>query len=66
MTGIIEDDFLRFEGLDDQDIVDLNAALPELERVDDITLAEWAKLAPHIPALLRIFKKIIAKQRTLT
>ena len=59
MTGFLEDGILRFEGLNDQDIADLNKALPAIEQA--ITLLE-----PHIPALTIIVKKIIAKQRTIT
>ncbi|MGA8078939.1 MAG: hypothetical protein WB868_16315 [Xanthobacteraceae bacterium] len=80
MTGFLEDDALRFEGLDDQDIADLNAALPALSGAIQIAQVQWPEamkilaaasvqwplIKPHIPALLRIASKIIAKQKELT
>lgn len=66
MTGFIEDMLLRQEGLDDKDIADINAALPEIQRADQLLLAEWPRLAPLVPLFLRVFNKIIAKQRSLT
>lgn len=65
MTGFIEDDALRFEGLDDRDIADLNAALPAVQGVIQAAQAQWPKIAPHIPALLRVADKIIQKQKEL-
>lgn len=58
MTGFLEDNMLRFEGLDDQDIAKLNAALPALATA-------IKALQPHIPGLVVIMEKIIAKQQEL-
>lgn len=87
MTGFIEDNTLRFMGLDNQDIADLNAALPESQRAVELLEAWWPKIAPlvatalpviaalsaeypkiekHVPNLLRIARKLIAKQRALS
>ena len=80
MTGFVEDDLLRFEGLDDNDIADLNAALPAIAAASAAIQAQWPAviavwsrlaplvpaLSPHIPALARIAGKIIAKQKELT
>lgn len=73
MTGFFEDLILRDEGLEQQDLNDLNAILPDLEKLDDAAIAEWPKIAVQIPImvkvfpiLLRIAKKVIAKQRTLS
>lgn len=79
MTGFLEDNALRFEGLDDADIADLNAALPAFDaavqaaqlqwptvvKVAAVVMLQWPKIAPHVPALLRIAGKIIQKQREL-
>ena len=66
MTGPIENFLLKeYEGLDDQDIADLNLALPACSHTLSVAQAEWPKIAPHVPALLRIAQKIIAKQRTI-
>lgn len=58
MTGFLENELLRFEGLNDQDIADLNMALPAISQA--ITI-----LQPHVPALLRITQTIIAKQKEM-
>jgi len=79
MTGFFEDNLLRFEGLNQEDIDNLNEALPALLRaVASAEIewpkieAEWAKLwpkimplGPHVPALLRIIHKLIAEQKDL-
>lgn len=62
MVGFFEAEFL---GLDPQAVADLNASLPELDRILSIAQAEWPKIAPHVPALLRVAREIIAKQRSL-
>lgn len=58
MTGFLEDNLLRLEGLDDADIAKLNAALPALA-------AAVKALQPHLPGLVVIVEKIIAKQQEL-
>lgn len=79
MTGFLEDNVLRFEGLDDADIAALNAALPDMRAIDQAIEAQWpailklvAAFAPLWPRLSRcvtsfspIIDKIIAKQKEL-
>jgi sirohydrochlorin ferrochelatase len=65
MTGFLEDNMLRFEGLDDQDIAALNAALPDIQELDAALAAQWPRIVRVVPVLLRIANKIIAKQKEL-
>jgi hypothetical protein len=79
MTGFLEDSMLRFEGLDDADIAALNAALADMQAIDQAIEAQWpailklvAAFAPLWPRLSRcvtslspIIDKIIAKQKEL-
>jgi hypothetical protein len=65
MTGFLEDNMLRFEGLDDQDIAALNAALPDIQDLDAALAAQWPRIVRVAPVLLRIANKIIAKQKEL-
>lgn len=65
MTGFIEDMLLRQEGLDDKDLADINAALPDLQALDTALLAQWPRINKLAPIALRILTKVIAKQRTL-
>lgn len=65
MTGFLEDDALRFEGLDDQDIAELNAILPDLQILNAQIAAQWPRIQKAAPILSRIAGKIIAKQRDL-
>jgi hypothetical protein len=65
MTGFLEDNMLRFEGLDDQDIAALNAALPDIQELDAALAAQWPRIVRVAPVLLRIANKIIAKQKEL-
>lgn len=58
MTGFMEDNLLRFEGLNDKDIADLNRALPALSKALSL-------LQPHLSDLTRIVETIIAKQQEL-
>jgi hypothetical protein len=65
MTGFLEDQALRFEGLDDKDIADLNAALPDLQALGQALSAQWPRVSRVAPVLLRLVDKIIAKQKEL-
>lgn len=65
MTGFLEDNLLRFEGLDDQDIAALNTVLPDIQVLDQALTAQWPRLVRVAPVLLRIADKIIAKQKEL-
>jgi hypothetical protein len=65
MTGFLEDNMLRFEGLDDQDIAALNAALPDIQELDAALAAQWPRIVRVAPVLLRIANKFIAKQKEL-
>lgn len=65
MTGFLEDQALRFEGLDDKDIADLNAALPDLQALGRALSAQWPRVSRVAPVLLRLADKIIAKQKEL-
>ncbi len=66
MTGFLEDQFLRFEGLDDKDIQDINTLLPIIQHLDAVLIAEWPRIAKVIPVATRLLDKVIQKQRTLT
>ncbi len=66
MTGFLEDQFLRFEGLDDKDIQDLNSILPIVQQLDAVLLAQWPKIQKVLPIAARLISKAIQKQRTLT
>ena len=66
MTGFIEDMLLRQEGLDDKDIADINASLPEIQHLDEVLQKEWAGISKLVPIFARIVGKIINKQRSLT
>jgi hypothetical protein len=65
MTGFLEDILLRFEGLDDQDIADLNRSLPDIQELDAALAAQWPRIVRVTPVLLRIADNIIAKQKEL-
>ncbi len=65
MTGWIENEGLKFEGLSDQDIADLNRILPDLQNLIWVAKKHEAQLSRVLSALLPIIEKIIAKQRTL-
>lgn len=66
MTGFIEDMLLRQEGLSDQDLTELNAALPDIQVLDQALLAQWPRINKLAPLFLRLLNTVIAKQRTLT
>ena len=66
MTGFIEDMLMRDEGLDDQDIADLNTILPDIQALDTAILAQLPRITKVAPIVLRIVNKVITKQRTLT
>ena len=65
MTGFIEDMMMRQEGLDDQDIADINAALPDIQALDQVFAQAWPRIAKLTPLFTRAFGKIIQKQREL-
>jgi hypothetical protein len=66
MTGFLEDNLLRFEGLSDQDIATLNAALPDVQNLLTVLEAHMPQINRVMNDLGPIIQKIIAKQRTLT
>jgi len=66
MTGFIEDMLLRQEGLDDKDLADINAALPDIQALDAAAEAQWPRINRLAPLFFRIFNKVIAKQRSLS
>jgi hypothetical protein len=66
MTGFFEDMLLRQEGLEDQDIADLNKALPDIQALDVALQAQLPRITRIAPVILRVINKVIAKQRTLT
>jgi hypothetical protein len=66
MTGFFEDMLMRQEGLDDQDIADLNKALPDIQALDLTLQAQLPRIMRIAPVILRVINKVIAKQRTLT
>lgn len=65
MTGFFEDQALRFEGLTDQDIADLNKAIPDLEHLIGVIQAELPRINRVLPVILRVAQKIIQKQKEL-
>jgi hypothetical protein len=65
MTGFIEDTIMRSEGLTDQDIADINTALPDIQALDATLVAQWPRINKVLPLILRLAGKIAAKQRTL-
>lgn len=65
MTGFFEDQALRFEGLDDKDIADINAALPDIEHLIVVVQAELPRINRVLPVILRVAQKIIQKQKEL-
>ncbi|MGA8076934.1 MAG: hypothetical protein WB868_06065 [Xanthobacteraceae bacterium] len=65
MTGFIEDMMMRQEGLDDQDIAGINAALPDIQALDQAFAQAWPRVAKLTPLFTRVFGKIIQKQREL-
>jgi len=66
MTGFFEDNLLRFEGLTDQDIADLNKILPDLQHLGTILNSEWPRINRVAPVLIRAVLKILAKQKELS
>ncbi len=81
MVGWIEKDALKFAGdLNDQDIANIDAMTadylkiePDLEHIESVEQAEWARIQRVMPVILKWFpviltigKKIAAKQRSLT
>lgn len=65
MTGFLENDFLEFEGLDQQDIADLNAAIPDIQHLLQVIQQEWPTINKVAPVLLRIGSKVATKQESL-
>ena len=66
MTGFIEDMLMRDEGLDDQDIANINADLPDIQALDIALAAQWPRINKLMPHFLRALNHFIVKQRTLT
>lgn len=66
MTGFLEERFLEFEGLSEQDIADLTGALPDLQKLIGVLQQEWPTIVKIAPILLRVVEKVIEKQRGLT
>lgn len=65
MTGFLEEDFLEFEGLSEEDITNLSAALPDLQKLIGILQQNWPTIVKVAPVLLLVAEKLIAKQRGL-
>jgi len=66
MTGFLENDALRFEGLSDADIAKLNERLPDAQNLLTVLEAHMPQINRVMNDLGPIIQKIIAKQRTLT
>jgi hypothetical protein len=66
MTGFIEDMMLRQEGLDDKDIANINAILPDIQALDTALTAQLPRITKVMSVVLPIVNKVIAKQRSLT
>lgn len=65
MTGFIEDDVLRFEGLSTEDIAKLNERLPDLQNLITVLQTHMPQINRVIADLGPIAQKIIAKQQEL-
>lgn len=65
MTGWIEDNLLRFEGLSDDDIRAINAILPDVERLTQALQQEWPTISKVVGVLLPIAQKVVKKQQEL-
>lgn len=65
MTGFIEDSVLRFEGLDDNDIANLNRILPAIQNLVNVYQAHVKQINEVQKVLLPIVQKILAKQKEL-
>lgn len=65
MTGLIEDGMLRFEGLNDQDIANLNAILPDIQNLVLVVQKHQVQFNRVVRVLLPLIQKILAKQREL-
>lgn len=65
MTGFFEDQALRFEGLDDKDIADINVVLPDIEHLIGVVQAELPRINRVLPVILRVAQKVIQKQKEL-
>lgn len=65
MTGFLEEDFLEFEGLSEEDVANLNTALPDLQKLIGVLQQEWPTIVKVAPVLLLVAEKLIAKQRGL-
>jgi hypothetical protein len=65
MTGFIEDNLLRMEGLSDKDISDLNSVMPDIQALDVAFQAQWPRIARVIPIVTRIVNIVLQKQKEL-
>jgi hypothetical protein len=65
MTGFLEDNLLRMEGLDDNDIARLNGIMGDLQNLVVVAKNHQAQFNRVATVLLPIIEKIIAKQREL-
>lgn len=66
MTGFVEDMLMKQEGLDDKDIADINAILPDIQALDATLTSQLPRIMKVMPIVLRVVNKVIAKQRSLT
>lgn len=65
MTGMFEEGLLRFEGLDDRDIAELNRILPAIQNLITVYQAHIAQINTVQAVLIPIIQKILTKQRSL-
>lgn len=65
MTGFMENTGLRMAGLDDQDIANLNAILPDLQNLIHIVQTHQAQFDRVLKVVLPLAQKVIAKERNL-
>ena len=63
MTGPLEDMALRFEGLNDDDIAWLNAAIPRFKRWEIMIEKEWPQFSNDVVRAGQIAKKIETVQQ---
>lgn len=65
MTGFLENEVLRLEGLSEGDISALNAILPDLQKLDKALLDNWPTINKVVGVLLPMIHKVLSKQQEL-
>lgn len=66
MIGFMESNLLRFEGLTDQDITDVNAIIPDLQNLILIIQKHQDQFNRVMKVLLPVVQKVLDKQKELS